>query len=408
MKSIKEIFNSRRKVIVYPILVMFVLVSIFIFNGFQTENTTMVATKEGTFIEASGMVENNSIDLSSEVNGIIAEVKVNEGDTIEEGQIIAEINNSTIKNQYEQAMDNLKIAEKNVAVSQESLESYKAVYADSTEQAKSAYNSSLGEYEKVLEGASTEEIRQAEEAYKQADINLKHIEDKLEDSKTLLEHEVIAQREYDEIEKNYNIALTQFNIAGAKLDQVKAGPSDATKKAVENKMLQAKASYELSISNGSMQLNQLQSQLEIAQLKYDQAKTIAKQLEEELSKTNITSPINGIINLLTINKGEFTSLGKQVAEIFDIKDMKIKVYVSEANIGHIKVGQEVKIQIDSETEETFTGKVIKINNNAEFTPKNIQTKEERVNTVFEVKIQVDDSKGIIKSGMPVDVSIKID
>jgi HlyD family secretion protein len=157
-----------------------------------------------------------------------------------------------------------------------------------------------------------------------------------------------------------------------------------------------------------MQLTQLQNQYELAKLKYDQAKTISDQLKEELSKMIILSPIDGIINLLAIKKGEFTSLGKAVAEIYDTKNMEIRVYVSEANIGHIKVGQDVNIYVDSDSEQSFKGNVIRINNSAEFTPKNIQTKEERINTVFEVKIQVLDSKGVIKAGMPVDVSIKID
>lgn len=408
MRKIKELIKSDGKIVIIPVLIVFVLISIFIFNGFQIKNTAIIITEDGTFIEASGMVENNSINLSSEVNGIITEIKAREGELIKEGQTIAQINNSSIKNQYEQALDNLKIAKKSMETAYESLESYNAVNADSTMQAQSAYNSAYGEYEKVLEGASHEEVQQAEEAFNQAEINLKYLEDKLEEGKTLLEYEIISRKEFEELEKNYNIAQTQFNIASAKLEQVKKGPSDATIKTVNNKMLQAKAAHELSISNGNMQLSQLNNQYEMAQLKYEQAKNIAGQLKNELLKTEIISPIDGIINLLTINKGEFTSLGKPIAEISDIKNMEIKVYVSEANIGHIKVGQEVNIYVDSDTEEVFDGKVLRVDNNAEFTPKNIQTKEERVNTVFAVKIQVLDSKGVIKAGMPVDVEIKID
>ena len=110
---------------------------------------------------------------------------------------------------------------------------------------------------------------------------------------------------------------------------------------------------------------------------------------------------------MPINKGEFTAMGKTVAEIFNTDNMEIIVYVSEANIGHVKTGQNVDLFVDS-TDEIFKGKVIRVNNNAEFTPKNIATKEERVNIVFEVKIEVLDSKGVIKPGMPVDVNIKID
>ena len=388
-------------------IVVAVLVVIYIVNAIQTDDSAIFYAKDGTFLEASGMAENNSVSLSSELAGVISDVLVKEGDSIKEGEVIAEINNTTVKNQYEQALDNFKLAEKNLQVSQDSINSYKNVFADSTEQARSGYNSSQDEYEKVIDGASDEEIKQVQEAFNQAEINFKFVTDKYEESNILLENDIISQKDYEEIETNYNLAQAQLNTASAKLDQVIAGPSSATIKAVENKVLQAKAAHELSISSGNMQLMQLENQSEIAELNFNKAQNVVNQLKEELGKTEIKSPINGVINLLPINKGEFTAMGKTVAEIFNTDNMEIIVYVSEANIGHVKTGQNVDLFVDS-TDEIFKGKVIRVNNNAEFTPKNIATKEERVNIVFEVKIEVLDSKGVIKPGMPVDVNIKID
>lgn len=407
MKKIIEKIKSKGKTIIIPLLVVAILAAVYIVNDSKTTETAMTYAEDGTFLEASGMVENNSTSLSSEVTGIISEVLVREGDEVKEGQVIAQIDNSSVRNQYEQALDNLNLANKNVDAAADNINAYQGVFGDSTQQAQSAYNSAQAEYEKVLEGASQEEIKQVEEIYNQAETNLNFIGSNLEESKILLENDIITLKDYEELEKNYDLALSQFNNASAKLDQVNSGASAATKKAAENKVYQAKASHELSISNGNMQLSQLESQYELAKVKYEQAQTIADQLEKELDKVEIKSPINGVINTLTVHEGEFTTMGKTVAEIFDRDKTEIKVYISEANIGHVKPGQEVDIYVDS-TDEVFKGEVIRINNNAEFTPKNIQTKEERVNTVFEVKIKVLDTKGVIKAGMPVDVTIKID
>ena len=407
MGKIVKYIKSKGKIAIVPMIVVAVLVAIYIVNAIQTDDSAIFYAKDGTFLEASGMAENNSVSLSSELAGVISDVLVKEGDSIKEGEVIAQINNTTVKNQYEQALDNLKLAEKNLQISQDSINSYKNVFADSTEQARSGYNSSQAEYEKVIVGASDEEIKQVQEAFNQAEINFKFVTDKYEESNILLENDIISQKDYEEIEKNYNLAQAQLNTASAKLDQVIAGPSSATIKAVENKVLQAKAAHELSISSGNMQLMQLENQSEIAELNFNKAQNVVNQLKEELGKTEIKSPINGVINLLPINKGEFTAMGKTVAEIFNTDNMEIIVYVSEANIGHVKTGQNVDLFVDS-TDEIFKGKVIRVNNNAEFTPKNIATKEERVNIVFEVKIEVLDSKGVIKPGMPVDVNIKID
>lgn len=407
MQKIKELINSKGKVVVVPGLIVFVLIAIFIINGFQSADTSMVTTKDGTFIQASGIVENNSVTISSELGGTIDTIVAKEGEKVTAGQVIVNINNTSIANQYEQALIGIQVSEKNIKLLEDNIDSYDSVNVSSIEQAKSAYLAAEGEYERIIEGASSEEIQQAQEAVNQAKVNLDFAESNLSKSKVLLENEAISQAGYDEVELKYNIASAQFNSANSKLDLLKSGPSDATIKSAQNKANQAKAGYELTIANGDTQLIQLYNQLEIAKVQLEQSKVQAAQLKSELDKTAVKSPINGVINSLNVNIGEFTQLGKPIAEIYDPNNIEIKVYVSEANIGHVKVGQDVSISVDSD-DELYRGKVTRINNNAEFTPKNIQTKEERVNTVFEVKIKVSDSQGVIKSGMPVDVNIKVE
>ena len=354
------------------------------------------------------MVERNSVTVSSELVGTIDELLVKEGDKVTNGQIIAKVNNTNINNQYEQSLIAVQMAEQNIKSIEGNLSSFDSVNASSIDQARNAYKAAEGELEKVLEGASPEEIRQVEESVNQAKVNLDFTESNLSKSKVLLESEIISQAAYDEVELNYNLALAQYTTAQSKLDLIKSGPSNATIKAVENRTLQSKSGYELTIANGNAQLTNLQNQLEIAKVQLDQSKTQADQLMKELDKTVVKSPLDGIISLLNIKEGELTQMGKPLVEIYDPNNVEIKVYVSEANIGHVKVDQDVEIFVDSDENTVFKGKVIKINDNAEFTPKNIQTKEERVNTVFEVKIKAMDSQGVIKSGMPVDVNIKID
>lgn len=408
MKKGKDFIASLGKAAIMPVLLVVVLISIFVFNGFINDDSAIVATSEGTFIQSSGMVERNSVTVSSELVGTIDELLVKEGDKVSKGQIIAKVNNTNLNNQYEQSLIGVQMAEQNIRSIEGNLASFDSINASSIDQAKNAYRAAEGELEKVLEGASPEEIRQVEESVNQAKVNLDFMESNLSKSKVLLESEIISQSAYDEVELNYNLALAQYNTAQSKLDLIKIGPSSATIKAVENKMLQSKSGYELTIANGNAQLVNLQNQLEIAKVQLEQAKTQAEQLKKELDKTVVKSPVDGIISLLNIKEGELTQMGKPVVEIYDPNNVEIKVYVSEANIGHVKVDQDVEIFVDSDENTVFKGKVIKINDNAEFTPKNIQTKEERVNTVFEVKIKAMDSQGVIKSGMPVDVNIKID
>lgn len=398
---------EKLKLVIMPAVIIMVLISIYIFNSLQKNDSAIVYADGSTYIEASGVVKSSSISLSSEVTGTVVKNMVKEGDNIKKDDVIAVIENTTLKNQYDQAMINSQVAEKNIEMLENNINSLSLQNTDVIQQAQNAYLAAEAEYQKVMDGASTDEIKQAEEAINQAKTNLDFMKTSLERSKTLLEQQAISQSKYDEALKSYNVVEAQYNAAVSQLNLIKSGPTENTVKAAENKMLQAKAGYELAISNGNTQLSQLEGQLEIAKVQLEQSKNIIEQTKRELDKLTIKSPIDGIVNSLLVKDGEFVSMGKLVAEIYNPKNVEIKAYVSEANIGHIVVGQDANIFIDSHNDKAYLGKVTRINNTAEFTPKNIQTKEERVNTVFEVTVEALDSEGAIKPGMPVDVNIKI-
>jgi len=408
MKNILNYFKEKNKMIIISFIIMFVLLSVFIFNSLQKDDSAIVYTRNGKYIESSGTVESNSVEIGSEVPGTVIEIMVAEGDKVNKGDVIAKINNTNLINQYEQAVTNIKVAEKSIELIESNINNLVLQNADAVQQAKNAYLAVSAEYEKVMDGTSLDEIKQAEESVNQAKTNVDYIKTNLDRNKALLEYGAISQSVYDETLKSYNVAVAQHNSTISKLNLLKSYPTEASVNAAKNKMLQAKSGYELAISNGNTQINKLKGELEIAQTQLEQYNNILEQSKVELEKLTIKAPINGTVNSLIFKEGEYISMGKTLTEISDDEDVEIKAYVSEANIGNIKVGQSTEIYVDSNKNKIFEGKVIKINNKAEFTPKNIQTKEERVNTVFEVKIKVISSEGIIKSGMPVDMKIKID
>jgi len=99
--------------------------------------------------------------------------------------------------------------------------------------------------------------------------------------------------------------------------------------------------------------------------------------------------------------------GAAVITIADLDDLTIKVFLPEIHLGTVKLGQEVEIQIDSHPERSFPGVIKHISDKAEFTPKNIQTKEERVKQVFAIEISSSSHNGILKPGLPCDVVISL-
>lgn len=403
IKPVKE----KGKLALIAAAIILGVASIYFYNMFINDNTALVASADGSYVIASGTAENNAVLLSSETSGTMAAGGFNEGDVISQGQTIARLENTVLQSQYDQAVVNSQISEQNVKLMEANLKNLKAQNDITIQQAKHAYLSAEGEYQKVVDGASSEEIAQAEGALNQAKRNMDKMKLDFERNKILLESGSISKSSFEAVENSFYSAETQYNSALEQLNLLRSRPTNAERKAAENKMLQARSSYELSIAAGQSKLEQLQKELEIAVSKLKQAQLAVEETKRELDKTNIKAPVSGIVNSLFYKEGELVPTGKAFAEIFNPDQLEVKVYVSELNIGYVKLGQDVDLFVDSFGGKAFSGEVVKINEEAEFTPKNIQTKEERINTVFEVKIKVAGTKGIIKAGMPVDAHIKI-
>jgi HlyD family secretion protein len=122
----------------------------------------------------------------------------------------------------------------------------------------------------------------------------------------------------------------------------------------------------------------------------------------------LQAPRKGIVLERMVNVGEIAPPNFSLLTIADLDQVTLTVYVPENQIGLIKVGQSVEVRVDSFPERTFNGEVVYIASRAEFTPKNVQTKEERVSTVFAVKIEIPNPDQTLKPGMPADAQILVE
>ncbi len=141
---------------------------------------------------------------------------------------------------------------------------------------------------------------------------------------------------------------------------------------------------------------------------YSEAATVQKQIaqvEESIRKSTIINPSEGVVLSKYVNAHEIASMGKPLYKLADLREMKLKVYVSGDQILQVKIGQEVEVLVDqdSKTNRKMSGIVSWVSESAEFTPKIIQTKEERVNMVYAVKVLVKND-GTLKIGMPGEVN----
>lgn len=141
-----------------------------------------------------------------------------------------------------------------------------------------------------------------------------------------------------------------------------------------------------------------------AKARQKQAEAAVKLAKVQLGYTTVTSPATGTVVSVTSNVGQNAAPGKALLTILDPTDLFIRVFVPETGIGDVKVGQSASVTTDSST-GTFTGTVSFIASESEFTPNNVQTKDQRTKLVYEVRVKVSDSSGTLKAGMPVDVTL---
>jgi HlyD family secretion protein len=131
-----------------------------------------------------------------------------------------------------------------------------------------------------------------------------------------------------------------------------------------------------------------------------------KQLEDQITKSVIVNPVNGTVLVKYAEPNEITGFGRPLYKIADLSKLQLRIFISETQLPDIKIGQEVTVKIDNGEEmKSYPGTVSWIASEAEFTPKIIQTKEERVNLVYAVKIDVEND-GSLKIGMPAEMWIE--
>ncbi|MBN2057896.1 MAG: efflux RND transporter periplasmic adaptor subunit [Candidatus Saganbacteria bacterium] len=193
--------------------------------------------------------------------------------------------------------------------------------------------------------------------------------------------DVLAQLDTSQLSQTFKSAQAQYKIAKDNYDRNKSLYAD--------KLI------------SPQQFDTITSNLEIASSALESARI-------QLDNATITAPISGTVLVKAIEKGELATVGSPIVTLADLSKVKLTVYVPERDVGKVQLGETVDISVDSYPNEKFQGKVIYISDKAEFTPRAIQTKDERVTQVFGIKIEIDNPGMKLKAGMPADADFKWD
>jgi len=192
--------------------------------------------------------------------------------------------------------------------------------------------------------------------------------------------DLVAKLEYDELSAQRFSARANFDNAARNYKRIRDlyGTGSVSKKDLDN----AEAAYR------------------VARAAFDQ-------VNATIENAVIYAPIGGVVLDTSLEVGEMAFPGTPILTLADLTRPWMYIYVNEKKLGLVKIGQKVKVRIDTWPDRAFNGRVVSISNRAEFTPKTIQTKEERVKLVFAVKVAIENPDMALKPGLPADAVIAV-
>jgi membrane fusion protein YbhG len=292
-------------------------------------------------VTATGTIEATESSIASQVPGRVIKMNYEEGTLVKTGDTLAETDHESLVQQVNQAQAALTMAQQ--------------------------------QYDLLVKGARSEDLKVAEEGVKQADANFTLAELAFNRTQKLFADHSVSQSQMDAATAQHEVAAAQLKSAQETLSKVRqyARPEE--------------------IRAAAAQVEQAQAGLAGAKI--------------ALEHSYITSPITGTVLEKLLEIGDFAAVGTPVYTVSDLRRMKMTVYVSESDLARVRLGDEASVLLDGMPERPFKGNVIYISPTAEFTPKNVETKQDRIKLVFAVKLSIANPDGFLKAGLPADATI---
>lgn len=293
-------------------------------------------------VSVTGTVEATQVDVSVKITGRILERLVKEGDKVSRGQLLVRLDDSEL--------------------------------AADVKRQEAALRSAQATLRDLQKGARQQEIEDARAAVSSAEATRSMTEREFQRNDQLFKQNLIAAQDVDRARQAYEVARAQERSARERLALILEGSRP--------------------------------DQIDAARWQVTQAESALAQAQSRLREAQVISPIDGVVLRKNLEAGETANPGVPILTLVNPKDVWLRAYVPETEVGRLKVGDTATLRVDAFPNRVFSGRLVEIGSEAEYTPRNVQTKKERVNLVFRIKIQIDNPEGILKPGLPADADVR--
>jgi len=388
------------KKVIIPILILAaagVAVYAFRTNGRTPDNR----------IAVSGNMELTEVNIAFKTAGRLIERTVDEGDVVKKNQLIARLDRDQLVAQREREAAGLESAESQLAQAETSLEWEKATLAADLEQRRADVSANEARLAELKNGARPQEKLDAQAAVDAAQSEVERSKRDWDRAQVLYKNDDISTAQFDQYRNHFESATAALNSSKERQALVLAGPREEVIKAQEAQVERVRGALKMAEAN-VLEMKRREQELATRRAEIARSKANLALIDAQLADTIALSPVDGVVLVKSADVGEVLSAGTTVVTIGDIEHPWLRGYVNETDLGKVKLGSKVKVTTDSYPGKVYDGRVTFISSEAEFTPKQIQTEQERVKLVYRIKIEVDNPRRELKSNMPADAQIVLD
>ena len=345
-------------------------------------------------IRVSGNIEVTEADVSFQIPGRVVERLVSEGEIVKAGQIMARMDDSELAS-------DVALRQAEVQVAQAALAELEAgSRPEEMAQAEAATRGASARLEELQAGSRSEEVAAADAALQRATAEAACWQAEYKRNQRLHEEGVVSTQQLEAVRANFEMARAGQKQAEEQWKMVREGPRS-------EQIEQARAAWnEANQRYALIKAGPRKETIAQARARLEQARQGLAAAQTRLSYATLASPLPGVVLSKNIEPGEYVAPGTPVVTVGDLSNVWLRAYINETDLGRVKVGQSVRVTTDTDPNKVYEGQVSFLASQAEFTPRNVQTTQERVKLVYRVKIDLPNPQMELKPGMPADAEIQ--
>lgn len=362
--------------------------------------------KNTNTLTVSGNLELTQVDISFKVPGKLIELDVDEGYYVKKGQVIARIDRDQVESQRSRDEASLNNSQFQYDQMETSVQWQRRTLDSDIALRTAEQRASEAHLAELVAGSRPQEIQEARAAV--ADAKAQHDQAQADwvRAQDLIKDDDISKQQYDQYRMKLDSTTAVLRESNERLALVVEGPRKEDIDAARADVVRAQAALEAAKAN-QLELKRREQDVLAHRADIARARAQVAITDSQISDTVVRSPIDGVVLVKSAEVGEVLAAGTTVVTIGDIDHPWLRAYVSESDLGRVKYGEPAELRSDSFPGKTYPGRISFIASEAEFTPKQIQTFEERVKLVYRIKIDVDNRSHDLKLNMPVDANIQV-